>query len=325
MHKVRAVTISIILVMSLSLAAATSFSVLARPLAAATDPGLGTAANASILSSTLLTNSGSSSTNRDVDVSPLLQVQPAGLLVGGAFHSADGVAAGVHADAAAAGLTISGEPLTAIKGPVLDGLVLVSGVYNIGAGQLNGGTLTLNGPGIYIFRASSSFVSSGSINFTNGARACDLYWLVPTLATINGSSFAGTIIAGTGVHFGNSVTLNGRALAIGGDVTLINDTITGPSCAALPATATPRATKTPRATQTPRATRTPRATQTPRATHTPGPSPTPKKPQVGPPNTGGGPIRNEEFPWGLVTVSGFSAIVLVLGIRAYRRTYRPKQ
>jgi len=37
--------------------------------------------------------------------------------------------------------------------------------------------------------------------------------------------------AGTGVHFGANVTLNGSALAIGGDVTMISDTISGPSCA----------------------------------------------------------------------------------------------
>jgi hypothetical protein len=83
---------------------------------------------------------------------------------------------------------------------------------------------------------TSDLISSGSIVLTNGARACDVYWQVNTLASINGSSFAGTIIAGTGVHFGNGVALDGRALALGGDVTLLNNTISGPTCAALPGT-----------------------------------------------------------------------------------------
>lgn len=97
---------------------------------------------------------------------------------------------------------------------------------------------------VYIFRASSDLVSSGSINLINGARACDVYWQVNTLATINGSSFVGTIIAGTGVHFGANVALNGRALALGGDVTLLNNTISGPTCVTPPTTATLHIVKT---------------------------------------------------------------------------------
>ena len=336
--QVKYLTISVILLVLFSLASP-SFDVSAAHLLAATDPGLGTAANASIISTALLTNAGSSSTDRDVDVSPLSQVQPAGLLVGGTFHSADGVAAGALADAGTADGNMTGQPLTSNQGPVLDGLTLVSGVYDIGAGQLNGGVLTLDGPGIYIFRASSSFISSGSINFINGARPCDLYWHVSSLATINGSSFAGTIIAGTGVHFGNSVTLDGRALAINGDVTLINDTITGPSCAAPPPpTATPTVTATATATATPTVTPT-GPTPTPTVTPT-GPTPTPTvtpkgstptphhgpsaTPHINLPNTGGGPIRREDFPWSLVIGAGLSAIALGLGIRAYRRIRLPK-
>ncbi len=337
MNKPKVLTISIILLMLLALAGP-SLNVSARPLAAASNPGLGTAANASILATTGVTNVGASSTNADVDVSPLLQVQPVGLLVGGAFHSADGAAAGVLADATAAKLNMGGQPLTSNQGPALDGLTLVSGVYDIGAGRLNGGVLTLDGPGFYIFRASSDFISSGSIVFKNGARACDLYWSVASLTTVNGSSFAGTIIAGTGVHFGDSVTLDGRALAINGDVTLINDTITGPSCAAPVPTNTPTATNTALpATQTaiaatntalpatfaPTWTAIAAATQTAiavtliaTATRVPV--------VVGLPNTGGAPIRNEDFPWSLVIVGSFSAIALVLGVRAYRRTHLPK-
>ena len=306
MHKLKVPPVSIVLVLALLLAAGPSMNVFAQPLGA-TDPGLGTAANASILSATLLTNTGSSSTNIDVDVYPLAQVAPVGLLIGGAFHSADGVAQQVQADALAADLNMLGQALTSNQGPALDGLTLVPGVYDIGAGQLNGGVLTLDGPGIYIFRASSSLVSSGSINFINGARACDLYWHVQTLATINGSSFAGTIIAGSGIHFGNSVTLDGRALAIGGDVTLINNTITGPSCAAVTPIDTPVGTPVGTAVvgiSTTTVVPTTEQETTVRAL----------------PNTGGAPIRNEEFPWSLVIIGGFTTIALVFGIRTFRRT-----
>jgi hypothetical protein len=43
------------------------------------------------------------------------------------------------------------------------------------------------------------------------------------------------------------------------------------------------------------------------------------------PGTGGGPIQNEDFPWGLVIVGGLGAIALLFGVRAYRSTYRTKQ
>jgi type VI secretion system secreted protein VgrG len=311
MHKFKFLTIAIILILALVLAVP-SLVAMARTLAAAIDPGLGTAANASILSATSLTNAGSSSTNRDVN--DLINLSaPVGLTIGGDYHSAGGVAGQVQADASAADLNMLGQALTSNEGPVLDGLTLVSGVYDIGAGRLNGGVLTLNGPGVYIFRASSDFISSGSINFINGARACDLYWHVQSLATINGSSFAGTIIAGTGVHFGDSVTLDGRALAIGGDVTLINDTITGPSCAAA-ATSVPnvRATKTALAA---------RGT----AGVSGGSGVNGVSGVSGLPNTGGAPIRNDEFPLWMVIIASLTILVLALGIRGYRRTGQPKQ
>ncbi len=310
MRKLKFITIPIILLMLLSFVAP-SFNVSAARQFAASNPGLGNATNSSILATTGVTNVGTSSASMDVDVSPLLQVQPVGLTIGGAFHSADVAAAGVLAAARAADLNMLGQPLTSNQGPALDGLTLVSGVYDVGAMQLNGGVLTLNGPGIYIFRASSSAVSSGTINFINGARACDLYWHIDTLATINGSSFAGTIIAGTGIHMGNNVTLDGRALAINGDVTLINDVITGPSCAAPPvatATATPTG-PIPTATAT-QPGRRPHATSTP---------------HIGLPKTGGGPIRKDNLPWNIAILGTFSAVVLVLGIRAYRRIYQLKQ
>lgn len=205
---------------------------------AATDPGLGAAATFSTIAQTAITGTGTISGDVGLNSTGAGITALTGAMVGGTIYSTDGVAPStailapaVQANLSTANGNISGQGSTASIGPVLDGLVLTPGVYDIGAGRLNGGVLTLNGAGIYLLRASSDLVSSGSINLTNGARACDVYWKVNTLATINGSSFTGTIIAGTGVHFGVNVTLNGRALALGGDVTLNNSTISGPTCA----------------------------------------------------------------------------------------------
>ncbi|KKR22395.1 MAG: hypothetical protein UU40_C0015G0026 [Candidatus Uhrbacteria bacterium GW2011_GWD2_41_121] len=204
----------------------------------ATDPGLGVASTFSIIAQTAITGTGTISGDVGLNSTGAGITALTDSVVGGTIYSTDGVAPGleilnpaVQANLSTANGNISSQGSDGSIGPVLDGLTITPGVYDIGAGRLNGGVLTLDGSGIYIFRASSDLVSSGSINFINGARACEVYWKVNTLATINGSSFAGTIIAGTGVHFGSGVTLDGRALALGGDVTLLNNTISGPSCA----------------------------------------------------------------------------------------------
>ncbi len=99
---------------------------------------------------------------------------------------------------------------------------------------LSGGILTLDGPGVYIFRTPFALTVAGTVNLINGAQACNVFWHFGSLATINsggvGTSFAGTILSGTGVHFGTNAVLVGRALAIGGDVTLDSNTISEPTC-----------------------------------------------------------------------------------------------
>lgn len=209
--------------------------------AAATLPVLGAASSFSILSQTAITGTATISGDVGMNSTGANITALTSANVAGTIYATDLVAPSegildpnVQADALAAFTTgIPGQPLTSNEGPALDGLTLSTGVYDIGAGRLNGGILTLDGPGVYIFRASSDFISSGSINLINGARACDVFWRVETLATINGTSFIGTILAGTGIHFGANVTLDGRALAIGGDVTLLTNTISGPTCAAV--------------------------------------------------------------------------------------------
>ncbi len=211
---------------------------------AATTPFLGTAASFSVIGQTSISDVVPSVISGDVgingsgaSITGLGSPEVAGTIYATdfAYPSEALLPASVQSDLSAAYTTdIPAQGSNGSIGPALDGLVLTPGVYDIGAGRLNGGVLTLNGPGVYIFRASSDFVSSGSVLLTNGAQACDVYWRVQTLATINGSAFTGTILAGTGVHFGSNVALNGRALAVGGDVTLIQDTISGPTCATAP-------------------------------------------------------------------------------------------
>lgn len=110
------------------------------------------------------------------------------------------------------------------------------GVYDVAATAFNS-TLTLNGAGVYIFRSTSSIAQTagGTMLLTNGATACNVFWQIPTSMTFAAAgSIAGTIITNTGlISFVSGVNLQGRAWAAT-QVTMDNNQITEPVCAAAP-------------------------------------------------------------------------------------------
>ncbi|HUP32105.1 MAG TPA: ice-binding family protein [Gaiellaceae bacterium] len=121
----------------------------------------------------------------------------------------------------------------------LGGQTLIAGVYRFGSATTANliGNLTLNGSAsdIWIFQATSTLVtaSSSSVTFTGGAQACNVFWQVGSSATIGTStSFAGTIMADQQIALQTNATLQGRALARIAAVTLDQNTITRPECAA---------------------------------------------------------------------------------------------
>lgn len=286
MKKLKFFIISMVMVVALSLAVV-SYSVTAGPLGASA-PGLGAAGNFSVLGFSEVTNSGPTKINRSIGVWSGTSISGlAQITVGGAVHQTDSVAQQAQADANTAVGNISGQANTGGTLGALDGLTLSPGVYDMGAGSLGGGTLTLKGEGVYLFRTSSDLTSSGSVDLIGGARACDVYWFVATQANLTGGSFAGTIIAGSGIVFGTGVSLNGRALAIGGPVTLLSNTITGPSCPS----AAPAATGTATIAAV-----------------------------SGLPSSGGAPIQNQNFPWIWIIIGSFGAIALLFGVLTYRRS-----
>jgi hypothetical protein len=229
MDKLKFLTLSIILVLAFSLAGPSS-AVSAKPLVAADAPGLGAAASFSVLGFSEVTNTNTTTLGGDVGVwSGSAITGLTDIVVGGAVHQTDTTAQNAQAAASAAFDNMASQASTGSLG-ALDSVIVTPGVYDMGAGLLSGGVLTLDGDGVYIFRASSDLTSSGSINLINGAKACNVFWRVVTQANLTGGSFIGTIIAGSGIVFGSAVSLDGRALAIGGNVTLIGNSIYGPSC-----------------------------------------------------------------------------------------------
>lgn len=115
--------------------------------------------------------------------------------------------------------------------------VFTPGCYSSGgAMSVAAGTVTLSGPGVYIFRSTGTLTTAAgtSVAVAGGACAADVFW-APNGSTSLGAntSFVGNILDGVAnaVTIGSTSTLVGRILSYGGVVTTNADTITVPTCA----------------------------------------------------------------------------------------------
>ncbi len=112
--------------------------------------------------------------------------------------------------------------------------------------MITGSDLTLDAQGdtnaIWVFQAATSLTVGApgaprNIILINGAQAKNVFWYVGSSATINGAgggTMAGTIIAAAGVTFSTAgnvavVTLDGRALALGAAITMVNTVVNVPA------------------------------------------------------------------------------------------------
>ena len=99
----------------------------------------------------------------------------------------------------------------------LGGLTFGPGVYCYAGAISITGTFTMNGPGVYIFRTSSTIDTTANsiVALNGGATAGNTFW-VPVAATTLGANsvFKGTIMASSGaITMGDTATLqNGRVL-----------------------------------------------------------------------------------------------------------------
>jgi hypothetical protein len=217
---------------------------------------LGTSAQYAVLAGSTVTNTGASILNGSLGLSPGTSVTgfPPGQVVAPATtHIDDAAARQAQSDLTAAYVDAAGRPLDATTTADLANLTLQGGVY---AGPSKGalaltGPLTLDGAGnqnsVFIFQTDSSLTTgtASSVNLINGAQACNVFWQVGSSATLGeNSTFAGTILALTSVTVNSEVTIQGRALARNGAVTLIDDTFNPTACAAQQPTTTTTAPTT---------------------------------------------------------------------------------
>ena len=202
---------------------------------AATDPGLASAGNFAVLAGTTVTNTGPSWITGEVGVAPGSAVTGFPPGTSGPQHKGDSVATTAQTDLTAAYTNAAAQPCPGTNnftGVNLGGKNLVPGVYCQTTAPTLTGTLTLNGAGVYIFQIGSTLVtaSGARVVLIGGAQPCDIFWQVGSSATIaTSTTFIGNIMALTSIAMQTGATLNGRALARNGAVTLDTNRIIQPS------------------------------------------------------------------------------------------------
>jgi hypothetical protein len=199
-------------------------------------PPLGSARSFAVLGATTVTNSGPTSIQGDLGVSPGTAVTgfPPGTVTGGTIHANDATAVAAQAaaltayDALAAetcGTNLSGQTLGTSPGAVS----LPPGVYCFGSSAQLTGTLTLNGNGVYVFQIATTLTtaSSSSVVLTNGANAKNVFWQIGTSATLGANTaFVGNIFANVSDTITAGSSVYGRVFAITGAVTLDTNVFT---------------------------------------------------------------------------------------------------
>ena len=193
---------------------------------------LGTAQNFGVLAGSTATNTGATTVNGNVGVSPGTAVTgfPPGVIIGGAIHSNDAVAMQAQNDLTTAFNNIAATPCNVdLTGQDLGGLTLTPGVYCFTTSAQLTGALTLNALGnanaLFLFKIGSTLTTASASSVTvinNGGSSCNkAFWQIGSSATLGtGTSFVGDILALSSITFTTGANSNGRALARNGAVTL---------------------------------------------------------------------------------------------------------
>ena len=250
-----------LLLATLSLAALglASVGVVAGQAGAAQGPvDLGTVGTFAVLAGSTVTNTGPSVVSGDLGVSPGSAVTgfagpPNGTVVNGTIYVAD-AAAQAQLDLTtaynnAAGQMTCTDETDKVLGQDIGTAAtpLLPGVYCFSSSAQLTGDLHLSGAGVYVFQIGTTLTTApGSrVVLNNNASACEIFWQVGTSATLDTTTqFAGTVMANASISVNNGAVIDGRLLARTGQVSLINDIITRPTCAITTTTTAPGATTT---------------------------------------------------------------------------------
>jgi len=212
---------------------------------AASAPSLGSAESFAVLGGTTVTNTGATIITGDLGVSPgtaltgFLEVDGGLGIVNGTIHAGDAVAAQAHSDTMNAYNALLAQACDFNHTDVeeLGGQTLTPGVHCFpSSAHLAGAeTLTLDFRGsndaVFVFKIVSTLVTVTDSNVVtlDGNQTCNgsnVFWAVGSSATIGtGTEFVGNIVAFTSITLATGASVDGRALAIGGAVTMDTNTV----------------------------------------------------------------------------------------------------
>jgi hypothetical protein len=200
--------------------------------------GLGTAASYGVLGSSTVTNTGPTTVDGDVGLSPGSAVvgftgPPTGGSYTGELNVANDAAATARADLTTAYNVAAGLSPNRIGLGNLGGQSLVPGVYS-GVNLSLTGTLTLEGgaDSVWVFQSDETLITSTASNivFDGEASSCNVFWKVGSSATLGtDSDFVGTILADQSISVTTGADIDGRLLARVGAVTLQSNDIVVPT------------------------------------------------------------------------------------------------
>jgi hypothetical protein len=199
---------------------------------------LGLLSGYAILAGSTVTSTGLSEVTGDIGVSPGTEVTgfPPAVLTGDLF-AGDATAALAMADLTAVYIELAGRTLcpVTIAGDI-GGMTFTPGLYKSTSSLELGSTfVVLDAQGqtdaIFVFQVASALtVANGrKVVLTNGAKAANVYWQVGSSATFGTySDFQGTVLADQSITFATGASLEGRALARIGAVTLDSTVVIAP-------------------------------------------------------------------------------------------------
>ena len=204
-------------------------------------PPIGTACSFGILGGSTVTNSGVSTfVTGDIGVWPgsaITGFTP--LNFSGTEHAGDAVAQTAQGDLTVAYNYAAGVAGGAVLKADIGGQTLTAGVYKTTSAQPSLGitgnlTLTGNANSVFIFQIVSTLTTAAGnsqVILGPGVQAKNVFWQVGSSATLGSTTlFQGDIMAQASISLGTGATLNGRALARTGAVTLLSNKVNVPTC-----------------------------------------------------------------------------------------------
>jgi hypothetical protein len=189
-----------------------------------------------VLCGSSVTNTGATNITGDLGLSPGTSVGgfPPGILVG-TQHINDAIATQAKLDLTAAYNDAAGRTCTdmvTLSGNI-GGLTLTPGLYKSTSSlAISSGDLTFDARGdanaVFIIQVASTLTTTSGrkVILAGGAQSSHIFWQVGSSATFGTTSaFKGTVMAMQSITFNTGATLDGRALARTGGVTMSGNTI----------------------------------------------------------------------------------------------------